>query len=159
LTEKYGEQPESEEESTHEEEDEDAVLSSFMAAEFMEILPRLAAKDKSLKDPNVKFFEISDDDEDQNAEVEKPLYYKDLVRQEIVEKMNKNGADDLEEEDQILKVKNSELSIAQEEEKAKLDFLKAANIEEDSEDDNLLRKRKKKHGKRRKKKRMSINSF
>jgi len=116
-----------------------------MADEFLLLLPRLANKDKTLKDPNTKFFESSkvETELDQDEQQQKPIYYKDLVRQEILEKMDKDTLDEEEVEGERKQINYDELPIAQQEKKAKEEFLKAATIVDESGDvDGLLKKRK-----------------
>ncbi|KAL7579922.1 hypothetical protein ACA910_004923 [Epithemia clementina (nom. ined.)] len=89
-------------------EDEDGeLLTSKLDTNIMKTLNALRSKDKAIYDPSTRFFENTDDedkDDDNKASKaskakEKPKKYKDLVREQILEDMNKENIDEDEDGD------------------------------------------------------------
>lgn len=96
--------------STSSEEDEDGnLLSTRVDVDIMKTINALRTKDSSIYDPNVTFFDRNDQDDDgdhdsnsssddhakkKNKKKKKPMRYKDVIREKILEKMEKDNNDD-----------------------------------------------------------------
>jgi protein KRI1 len=134
------------------EEDDDAVLATSIAKEFIEILPKIAFKHKDITNPSKLFFPdetspaVHNNIKKNNQEPETPLYYKDMVREEVLDIIEGNRPIEAEEEEEEkndeenVPINELDLPIAVQEKLAREEFIKAVhNIDE--KDDNLLTKK------------------
>uniref|UniRef100_A0A6B2L1D2 Kri1-like C-terminal domain-containing protein n=1 Tax=Arcella intermedia TaxID=1963864 RepID=A0A6B2L1D2_9EUKA len=143
MKDKYGSllrNSDSESESESEPEDENAeLIDDKVAEDFLSLLPKLANRDGSLKDPNVKFFKEEPQKIIEKQKKQKAYTYKDMVREEVLENLNKQNFTEDDVSHTTKPIDFEEQPIAQKEIIAKKEFLKAAAL--DDEDDTLLKKR------------------
>ncbi|KAH9101637.1 hypothetical protein LEN26_005906 [Aphanomyces euteiches] len=134
-----------EDESDSETEDEDGdQLTADLDKDISRTLKLIRKKDPSIYDSSISFFEAQDDkdsdDEDDSEDGEKkskkkkekkskPLYYKDLVRQQVLA----GDVEDSEDSDDELPVQ----SYAEEQQELKGAFMKSVAAAEDDEEEEL----------------------
>lgn len=126
-------------------EDDEGVLAEDAAADFLQVLPRLAARDPELKRKDLRFFaalerDVSDEDsqdavEDTGAST-KALTYRDLQRQHILRTMRGEA----EESSDTDSSRRRGPTFAEEEAAARRDFLSAARSANEDDDDVVRKK-------------------
>lgn len=128
----------SESDSEEESEDEDGeLLTSKLDTNIMKTLNALRNKDKSIYDTNKKFFDEriaeSDDDDEKPQRREKAKKYKDVVREQILEEMER---DDNVEGDGAEKAQfKSQLAYDDEQRDIRKAFLTSTKDSDDDDDD------------------------
>ncbi|KAE8882016.1 hypothetical protein PF005_g7529 [Phytophthora fragariae] len=124
-------------ESDSDTEDEDGEeLTKDLDADISKTLRLIRKKDPAIYDPSIAFFKKTedDDDEDDEASAKKkknesaPLYYKDLVRQQVIAG-DVSGSEDEEEDRKPVQ------TYAQEQAQIKKDFLKSLKEKEGESDE------------------------
>lgn len=134
------------EESDSETEDEDGEqLTADLDADIQKTLRLIRKRDPAIYNPSIAFFQKEDGDEDENEDEEgvskkkkkqpkekkdAPLYYKDLVRQQVI-------AGDVDSDEEERDQRKPVLSYPEEQaqiKKAFVDSIKAAEAENDDED-------------------------
>eukprot|EP01130_Rhizamoeba_saxonica_P017406 TRINITY_DN8427_c0_g1_i1.p1 TRINITY_DN8427_c0_g1~~TRINITY_DN8427_c0_g1_i1.p1 ORF type:complete len:552 (-),score=182.85 TRINITY_DN8427_c0_g1_i1:65-1720(-) len=134
LRDMISESEESSEDSDSQIEDDNGVLVEDHAENFIKTLAELSKPNsKVLKEKKHLFEEYEYEDVD--LETEKPMHYKDLVREEILEKVHKK--------EKAKEKKDSSLSIAQDRALAEKNLISAVAQIDDSDSEELLVKREK----------------
>ena len=141
--------------SSGESEDEDAeLLTTKVDLQILKTINALRNKDDSIYQKDTKFFKevqnASSDSDGDVAKKRKPKTYKDMVREEILEKMEKGedaGSDgDDEKVQDILRSrqqnhKMEKLEYDEEQKALRADFMKGDSDSNDEEDDWLVKKK------------------
>eukprot|EP00977_Amphora_coffeiformis_P018046 scaffold6120_cov162-Amphora_coffeaeformis.AAC.3 len=152
--------------STSSEEDEDGeLLTTKLDTDIFKTINALRSKDSKIYDPNVKFFpsdneeegedDSEDDDNKKDKKKQKPKRYKDVVREQALEQIEKEeeGVDDEDGDDEgpaeLGKLRR--LAYDKEQENIRKSFLQSTrgfenndnnDVEEEEEDDLLVVKKK-----------------
>ena len=89
----YGSEKEKEEE---EEDEEGELLNEKVEKKFFETITAIREGDKEAKDPAKNYFSEEDFEEEENTskKKEKPIYYKDLIREKMLKKQEKSEKED-----------------------------------------------------------------
>jgi protein KRI1 len=125
----------SSDESSSEEEDEDGqLMTPSVDLQFLKTIKALRNKEVSIYDPKTQFFEEGDDHESEKGpkKKEKPKRFKDVLREQILEKMDDEGnaASDGEEESTP---QMSKLSYNEQQDELRKAFLKDSTMASDDD--------------------------
>lgn len=144
--------------SEDESEDENAeLLTEKVDLQILKTIKALRTKDESIYNKNQKFFEDQDDnsplvhEHTESKRKSKKKIYKDVVREQILEKMERGeeASDDEESENEIITRRNieslSKLEYDEEQRAIRSDFLDGRTLFDD-DDDELLTKKKQPEG-------------
>jgi protein KRI1 len=144
--------------SEDESEDENAeLLTEKVDLQILKTIKALRTKDESIYNKNQKFFEDQDDnlpvvhEHSESKKKSKKKIYKDVVREQILEKMERGeeASDDEESENEIISRRNieslSKLEYDEEQKAIRSDFLDDGNLFDD-DDGELLTKKKQPEG-------------
>jgi len=150
--------------SSEEEDDGAALLTPQLDVNILKTIRAVRTKDKSIYDPQVRFFDDGDVDEGTSDEEDsgnkkskssKPKRYKDVVREQVLEEMEKDDdAEDNDEDDDADPTsfsddnhRMSRLAYDTQQQEFRKAFLDSTKIDSDSDDDDgddeVLVKRKK----------------
>jgi protein KRI1 len=134
--------------SSDEEEDEDGrLLTDSVNLQFLKTIKALKNKDSSIYDPKARFFEDVDEESDGNADAtkRKPKKFKDILRDQILEDMEKEKDDHSSEgeKDKTKELSKSKFAYDDQQEELRKAFLKETNDESsDQEEDWMVMKSK-----------------
>lgn len=139
-----------EESSSDEEEDEDGrLLTDSMNLQFLKTMKALKNKDSSIYDPKSRFFQENDPDDDEENDDDdkkkrKPKKFKDVLRDQILEDMEKENDEDEGEMDKTTTLAKSKFAYDDQQEALRKAFLKETgeDDENDGEDDWMVIKKK-----------------
>lgn len=128
-------------------EDDEGVLAGDAVADFLQIVPRLAARDPALKSKDVRFFgalerDVSDDSEDAMTGSDQgagTLTYRDMQREHVLRVMKGQSGGD-EESSGGEGTKRGGLTVAEEEAEVRHAFLAAAESAGEDDGDVVLKK-------------------
>jgi len=164
LKEKFGDnESESETESDSEVEDENGVLTEDYFYDFMKLIPVIANPEKEVKENDPLFKEIKESSDPFFKEVEysltdeeeeeKPVYIKDMMRNDILDKMNNEdengkGIEGGSNKEDKKNVDFEDLPLEKKREVAKEEFLKASQMNDDNEEDFIVKKQKNENDKK-----------
>lgn len=139
-----GEEDGSSSESSSEDEGAE-LLTTKLDVDIIKTINALRNKDSRIYDSNIRFFshnaetndvDSSDDDDGREARKgAKPKRYKDVVREQILERMNKGGDSDSEENDDPANLKTSRLAYDAAQHEFRKAFLESTK---DSDDDDII---------------------
>lgn len=129
-------------------EDDDAeLLTTQVDVDVFKTLNALRTKDERIYDPNVRFFadssnssSISDEDEDVAASERKPKRLKDVVREQVIEDMEKGGAvDELDGNNNTVAPSSARFAYNAEQEAFRRDLVAASKHQgSDDDDDDMV---------------------
>lgn len=129
-----GSDDEADDSSSDEEEDEDGkLLTDSINLQFLKTMKALKNKDSSIYDPKSRFFEEVDEESDGNVGEtrRKPKKFKDILRDQILEDMEKEKDDDTSEGemDKTRESSKSKFAYDDQQEELRKAFLKETNDE------------------------------
>lgn len=143
-----GSDDEADDSSSDEEEDEEGrLLTDSVNLQFLKTIQALKNKDSSIYDPKSRFFEELDEESDGNVgeTKRKPKKFKDILRDQILEDMEKENDDDSSKGDidKTTALSKSKFAYDDQQEELRKAFLKETNDEtSDHEEDWMVMKSK-----------------
>lgn len=122
----------SEDSSSEEEDDEGRLLTSTVNLKFLKLMKALRKKDDTIYDKSARFFdEESDETEEKGEKKEKVKKVKDVLREQILEQMDEDGADKTDGP----QPSQSKFAYDAQQEEIRKSFLKSAGGSDDESDE------------------------
>lgn len=126
------EDPDSDDSSSEEEDEDGRLLTSSVNLKFLKLMKALRKKDDAMYDKSTRFFdEESDEIEEKGEKKEKVKKVKDVLREQILEQMDEDGAD----KSAAREPAQSKLAYDAQQEEIRKSFLKSAGGNDDDESD------------------------
>ena len=129
------------EETPESEDEEGRLLNDKVEKKFFETIDAIRRVGEEIKDPNKTFFAEEDFDlaEKESTLKEKPIFYKDLIRKDVLDKMAEEDGEEKKEGEEEKKQE----TFNEEQKRIKEEFMAEVQKADEKETDDLFKKKEK----------------